>query len=101
MAGQGYYEFQPESILTATQVNDYLMDQTVMRATNVGTLDGQLGANRAAGMMGFFLEDSGGNALNRPHFYDGTSWNRLATKGEVDAQENRTGQVLLYMEVIN
>lgn len=101
MAGQGYYEFQPESILTATQVNDYLMDQAVMRATDVGTLDGQLGANRAAGMMGFFLQDSDGNPLNRPHFYDGTSWNRLATKAEVDAQENRTGQVLLYMEVIN
>lgn len=95
MAGQGYYEFQPETILTATQVNDYLMDQAVMRAADAGTLDGQLGANRTAGMMGFFLD------VNRPHFYDGTSWNRLATKAEVDAQENRTGQVLLYMEVIN
>jgi len=101
MSGAGYYEFQAEAILTATQVNGYLMDQSVMFAQNVGSLETQLGANRSTGMMSFFLEDSLGNDLKRPHFYDGLTWQRLATKTEVDAQENRSGQVLLYMEVIN
>lgn len=101
MAGAGYYEFQSEAILTATQVNSFLMDQAVMLATNSSTLDAQLSTNRSTGMMGFFLQDSQGATLNRPHFYDGTSWQRIATKAEVDAQENRSGQVLLYMEVIN
>ena len=95
MAGAGYYTFVAETVLTATQVNTYLMDQTVMKAADTATLDAQLGLNRSRGMMGYF-ED-----VDRPFFYNGTSWNRLATKDEVDAQENRTGQVLLYMEVIN
>lgn len=101
MSGSGYYEFQAETILTATQVNSYLMNQAVMYAADEGTLDAQLGANRSRGMMAYFAQDSVGSNLDRPHFYDGSSWNRLATKAEVDAQENRTGQVLLYMEVIN
>lgn len=101
MAGAGYFEFQSEAILTATQVNTYLMQQAVMLETNSGILDADLGPTRSAGMMAFFLEDNSGNPLNRPHFFDGSSWTRMATKAEVDAQENRTGQVLLYMEVIN
>ena len=101
MSGAGYHEFQAETIFTATQVNNYLMEQSVMYAQNVASLESQLGSNKSTGMMSFFLEDSSGNSLSRPHFYDGSAWQRIATKAEVDSQENRTGQVLLYMEVIN
>lgn len=101
MSGAGYHEFQAEAIFTATQVNNYLMEQSVMYAQNVAFLESQLLNNKSTGMMSFFLEDSSGNSLSRPHFYDGFVWQRIATKAEVDSQENRTGQVLLYMEVIN
>jgi len=29
------------------------------------------------------------------------SWDRVGTKDEIDAQEARSGQILVYMEVIN
>jgi len=99
MAGLGYYEFQGEAVLTASQVNGYLMQQSVMVQTTEAALNNDLGVVKSAGMMGYFI--GGSDLVSRPHFYDGSVWNRIATQAEVEAQENRTGQVLLYMEVIN
>lgn len=97
MAGSGFMEFQPETVLTATQMNEYLMLQAVMYFADESTADTDLGVFKGSGTMAYF-ED-----IDRPHFWNASSstWDRLATKAEVDAQENRTGQVLLYMEVIN
>lgn len=94
MAGLGFYEFQPETVLTATQVNGYLMRQSVMYFATTSAASASI-TNLDAGHMAFIAE------VNRPYFYDGSAWQRLATKAEVEAQENRTPQVLLYMEVIN
>ena len=94
MAGLGFYDFQAETVLTATQVNGYLMRQSVMYFASAAEATANITSLDAGHMA--YLADS-----NRPHFYDGSSWVRLATTPEVQAQENRTPQVLLYMEVIN
>jgi len=101
MSGSGFMEFQPETVLTATQMNEYLMQQSVMYFDTISAADSGLGSFRDSGTMTYIEHESDGTDLKRPHFYDGSGWQRVATKAEVDAQENRTGQVLLYMEVID
>jgi hypothetical protein len=71
--GSGYRTFTAGEVLTASNVQDYLMDQSVMvfadstaRATNIGT------ANFEEGMVSY-LEDS-----DTVEVYDGSAWASIA-----------------------
>jgi hypothetical protein len=71
--GSGYRTFTAGEVLTASNVQDYLMDQSVMvfadstaRATNIGT------ANFEEGMVSY-LEDS-----DIVEVYNGTTWASIA-----------------------
>jgi hypothetical protein len=71
--GSGYRVFTAGEVLTASNVQDYLMDQSVMsfadstaRATSIGT------ANFEEGMLSY-LQDT-----NQLEVYNGTSWASIA-----------------------
>ena len=71
--GSGYRVFTAGEVLTASNVQDYLMDQSVMsfadstaRATGIGT------ANFEEGMLSY-LQDT-----NQLEVYNGTSWASIA-----------------------
>jgi hypothetical protein len=71
--GSGYRVFTAGEVLTASNVQDYLMDQSVMsfadstaRATSIGT------ANFEEGMLSY-LQDT-----NQLEVYDGASWASIA-----------------------
>jgi hypothetical protein len=51
MAGAGYKTFTAGNILRASEVNTYLMQQSVMRFSTTGAADTALGANKAEGMV--------------------------------------------------
>jgi hypothetical protein len=51
MAGAGYKTFTAGNILRASEVNTYLMQQSVMRFSTTSAADTALGANKAEGMV--------------------------------------------------
>jgi hypothetical protein len=51
MAGAGYKTFTAGNILRASEVNTYLMQQSVMRFSTPSAADTALGANKAEGMV--------------------------------------------------
>jgi hypothetical protein len=72
MAGSGIRVFAAGEILTAAQVNGYLMDQTVTRFANADTRDDAFGgAGQPVLTEGrlCYLDD-----VNLIQFYDGASW---------------------------
>jgi len=72
MAGSGIRVFAAGEILTAAQVNGYLMDQTVTRFANAATRDAAFGgAGQPVLTEGrlCYLDD-----VNLIQFYDGASW---------------------------
>lgn len=75
MAGAGALLFTSGSVLTAAQVNTYLMDQSVMRFADATARDAAFGGagepTLAEGMI-CYLSDS-----NSLLYYSGTSWSAL------------------------
>ena len=75
MAGAGAKLFTSGSVLTAAQVNTFLMDQTVMVFASTAARDAAFGGagepTLAEGMM-CYLSDS-----NSVLYYSGTSWSAL------------------------
>jgi hypothetical protein len=75
MAGAGALLFTSGSVLTAAQVNTYLMDQSVMRFASEAARDAAFGGagepTLAEGML-CYLSDS-----NNLLYYSGTSWSAL------------------------
>jgi hypothetical protein len=78
MAGAGKRTFVAGEVLTAARVNDFLMDQAVMRFSG--------SAARAASItvptegMVTYLDD-----VNRLEFYDGATWNQVFPSASVGA----------------
>ncbi len=68
MAGAGFKTFTTGEVLTAANVNEYLMQQTVMVFASAAARTTALGANVAEGMMSY-LKDT-----NAVEVYDGSSW---------------------------
>ena len=72
MAGAGKKTFVAGEVLTAAQVNDYLMDQAVMRFANEAARTAAFGGagepTLAEGMMSF-LDDT-----NSVQVYNGSAW---------------------------
>jgi len=72
MAGAGNKLFTSGSVLTASDVNTYLMDQTIMRFTSTTTRDAAFGgAGEATLAEGMFAYTTDTNTL---WLYNGSSW---------------------------
>lgn len=68
MAGAGFKTFASGEVLTAANVNTYLMQQTVMVFADSSARSTALGANVSEGMLSY-LKDT-----NKVEVYDGSSW---------------------------
>ena len=68
MAGAGFKTFNTGDVLTASDVNTYLMQQTVMVFADASARSTALGANVAEGMLSY-LKDT-----NAVEVYNGSSW---------------------------
>lgn len=72
MAGAGSKLFVSGDVLTAAQVNTYLMDQTVMRfadeAARTAAFGGAGEATLAEGMMSYLMD------VNTVSVYNGSAW---------------------------
>ena len=77
MAGAGFKDFQAGEVLTASDVDTYLMQQTIMVFPDAATRTTALSAVLAEGMMAY-LED-----LNAVQVYDGTEWVEVAGSSNV------------------
>lgn len=86
MAGAGRRTFQPGEVLTASNVNSYLMDQSVMRFASSAARGSAVGTAVIAEGMVSYLDDA--NALE---FYDGAAWNRFAAGSGLPIANGGTG----------
>ena len=69
MAGAGFKLFQNGDVLTASEVQSFMMDQQIMVFDDAAARDAALGtAVRSEGMFAY-LKDT-----NRLTFFDSTSW---------------------------
>jgi len=75
MAGAGAKLFVSGDVLTAAQVNTYLMDQSVMRFADAPARDAAFGGagepTLAEGMICYLLDS------NSLFYYSGSSWSAL------------------------
>ena len=83
MAGAGYKLFNTGDVLTAAQVNEYLMQQTVMVFADASARTTALSGVLAEGMLSYLKSD------DKTYAYNGTSWvqvggsSPLTTKGDL------------------
>ena len=83
MAGAGFKDFTAGDILTATQVDEYLMQQTVMRFADSAARTTALSGVLAEGMLSYL------NDTNTVQVYNGSAWvnvgggSPLTTKGDI------------------
>ena len=75
MAGAGYKLFSTGDVLTAAQVNTYLMEQTVMRFATTTARDTALSGVLAEGMLCYIDAD------NNIYKYTGSAWVNIDTTG--------------------
>ena len=82
MAGAGALLFTSGSVLTAAQVNTYLMDQSIMRFATTAARDAAFGGagepTLAEGMFAYIDAD------NSLYFYTGSAWSPFSTSGDSD-----------------
>lgn len=84
MAGAGYKLFNTGDVLTAAQVNTYLMQQSVMVFASSAARTTALSGVLAEGMLSY-LQDT--NAVEK---YDGSSWSAIGT-GDIEGVTAGTG----------
>jgi hypothetical protein len=81
MAGAGAKLFVSGDVLTAAQVNTYLMDQTIMRFATTAARDAAFGGTGeptlAQGMFAFITAD------NKLYFYNGSAWAEFSSGADV------------------
>lgn len=78
MAGAGYREFQANEVLTAANVNTYLMEQTVMVFDDSAARGSAIGT--ATEGMVTYLKDT-----NATEYYDGSAWQGISNPGDITA----------------
>lgn len=72
MAGAGFKLFQDGNVLTAAEVNTYMMEQQIMVFADAAARDAALGtAIRSEGMFAF-LKDT-----DKVVFFNGSTWRNL------------------------
>ena len=76
MAGAGYKSFSSGDVLTASDVNTYLMQQTVMVFADATARDSAI-SSPSEGMLAFLKSD------NSIYFYDGSSWGAYIGAGDI------------------
>jgi len=89
-----YKAFTLGETLEASEVNDYLMEQTVMVFADSSARSTALAAVLAEGMVSYL---TGTDSLE---YYNGSSWVAVATAASVSAISDRNAVVRLYMEVM-
>ena len=77
MAGAGYKLFNTGDVLTAAQVNTYLMQQTVMVFASATARTTALSGVLAEGMVSY-LQDT-----NATEVYDGSAWVAIGNTGDI------------------
>lgn len=85
MAGAGYKLFNTGDVLTAAQVNTYLMQQTVMVFADSTARTTALSGVLAEGMLSY-LQDT-----NSVEVYDGSSWVAVSNPGDITGVTAGTG----------
>ena len=75
----GYREFQTGEVLTAANVNNFLMEQATMTFADAAARDAALAGVLRAGLNAY-LEDT-----DRLQYYDGTDWQNVPNESDVDA----------------
>ena len=82
MAGAGAKLFTSGAVLTAAQVNTYLMDQAVMRfadeATRTAAFGGVGETTLAEGMVSYLMDS------NSVQVYDGSAWVNIGSSADSD-----------------
>jgi hypothetical protein len=79
MAGAGFKDFTAGAVLTATQVDTYLMQQTVMVFASGAARTSALSGFLSEGMMSYLAD------TNEVSVYDGTAWVSVGGGGGFDA----------------
>lgn len=79
MPGLGRKVFSAGEVLTAVNVQGYLMDQTVMVFASAGARGSALGTAVSEGMMSYLAD------TNEVAVYDGTAWVGVGGGGGLDA----------------
>jgi len=79
MAGLGRKVFAAGEVLTAANVNGYLMDQSVMVFDDAADRTSVLGLDVAEGMLSYTKDDK------THQYYDGSSWNNVSSPGDITA----------------
>ena len=77
MAGAGYKLFASGDVLTASDVNTYLQEQTIMVFASTSARDTALNSVKSEGM---FVYITGTNTLQ---FYDGSSWTDTSITADI------------------
>lgn len=85
MAGAGYKLFATGDVLTAAQVNTYLMQQTVMVFASSAARTAALSGVIAEGMLSYLTDT---NALQ---YYDGAAWQDVSNPGDITGVTAGTG----------
>ena len=82
MAGAGAKLFTSGSVLTAAEVNTYLMDQAVMRfadeAARTAAFGGAGEPTLAEGMVSYLM------STNAVQVYNGSAWTSISSGGDSD-----------------
>ena len=78
----GYREFQTGEVLTAANVNNFLMEQATMTFADAAARDAALAGVLRAG-LNVYLEDT-----DRLQYYDGTDWENVPNEADVLAAGN-------------
>ena len=79
MAGLGRKAFAAGEVLTAVNVQGYLMDQTVMVFASSAARSSAIGTAISEGMMSYLAD------TNEVSVYDGTAWVSVGGGGGFDA----------------
>lgn len=81
MAGAGAKLFTSGAVLTAAQVNTFLMDQAIMRFATTAARDAAFGGagepTLAEGMFAYIDAD------NKLYFYTGSAWQEFSSGADV------------------
>jgi len=90
----GYKTFTIGETLDASEVNGYLMTQSVMVFADDGARTTALTSVLAEGMVSYLT------SLDTMYVYTGAAWVAIATIDDVNALSSRDALVTFYMEVI-